>query len=53
MQGMDHTAIESLLQAVARMEKQGARPSDADIAASFRRAVVEQLVERILNKINR
>ena len=28
------------------MEKQGARPSDADIAASFRRAVVEQLVDK-------
>ena len=36
----------ALLQAVARMEKQGARPSDADIAASFRRAVVEQLVDK-------
>ena len=35
----------ALLQAVARMEK-GARPSDADIAASFRRAVVEQLVDK-------
>ena len=36
----------ALLQAVARMEKQGARPSDADIAASFCRAVVEQLVDK-------
>ena len=36
----------ALLQAVSRMEKQGARPSDADIAASFRRAVVEQLVDK-------
>ena len=36
----------ALLQAVARMEKQSARPSDADIAASFRRAVVEQLVDK-------
>lgn len=36
----------ALLQAVARMEKQGGRPSDADIAASFRRAVVEQLVDK-------
>lgn len=36
----------ALLQAVARMEKQGVRPSDADIAASFRRAVVEQLVDK-------
>ena len=36
----------ALLQAVARMEKQGARPSDAEIAASFRRAVVERLVDK-------
>ena len=36
----------ALLQAVARMEKQGTRPSDADIAASFRRAVVDQLVDK-------
>lgn len=36
----------ALLQAVARAEKQGSKPSDADIAASFRRAVVEQLIDK-------
>ncbi len=36
----------ALLQGVARMEKQGVRLKDEDIAASFRRAVVEQLVDK-------
>ena len=36
----------ALLQGVARMEKQGVKLSDADIAASFRKAVVEQLVDK-------
>lgn len=36
----------ALLQAVARAEKQGVQLTDADIAASFRRAVVEQLVDK-------
>jgi len=36
----------ALLQGVARAEKQGITLSDADIAASFRRAVVEQLVDK-------
>ncbi len=36
----------ALLQGVARLEKQGVKLSDADIAASFRKAVVEQLVDK-------
>lgn len=36
----------ALLQGVARMEKQGIALSDADIAASFRRAVVDQLIDK-------
>lgn len=36
----------ALLQGVARLEKQGVRLSDADIAASFRRAVVDQLIDK-------
>ena len=36
----------ALLQGVARAEKQGITLTDADIAASFRKAVVEQLVDK-------
>ena len=36
----------ALLQAVARAQKQGVQLTDADIAASFRRAVVEQLIDK-------
>lgn len=36
----------ALLQAVARAQKQGVQLSDADVAASFRRAVVDQLIDK-------
>jgi N6-L-threonylcarbamoyladenine synthase len=43
----------ALLQGVARMEKQGVKLGDADIAASFRRAVVEQLVDKAVLALRR